>query len=293
MTWRDSLITKIVVLDTEGTSVDTKENDLLEVAWQVLERLPSESARWTFGSAFSTLIEFNGKIPCGARGVHHISEEMVRTGSPFRPVPRETLVADMLQAEEPGELLYAAHNAPYDSEVLPELTLPWLCTYRTSRILFPDADSHKNQSLRYELDVDARARARMRDVAEEGVVDTFLDPEVLLPHRALYDCVVTACILLKILEQKSVEDLLKSATEPVLLVKWPFGKYRGEPTQGTDPGYLRWYLRQAERDPDVEYTCNYHLYGEKTARQEYQRSRRHPAARPDASPVAGVGVAAR
>ena len=81
-------------------------------------------------------------------------------------------------------------------------------------------------------------------------------PADLHAHRALYDCYVTAALLIRIMETSGwdaprmagVVSAPTAAGQDVM----PFGKYRGRAIAEVakrDPGYLRWMLNSI---PDLK-----------------------------------------
>jgi exodeoxyribonuclease X len=101
--------------------------------------------------------------------------------------------------------------------------------------LWPDAPSYKNQVLRYWL----------------GLEVPFLG-SALYPHRALYDALVTAALVERMLQTHTVEELLLLTTEPVLLKTIRFGTHRGKLWEEVPDGYLRWILRQGQKKDDAD-----------------------------------------
>ncbi len=73
-------------------------------------------------------------------------------------------------------------------------------------------------------------------------------PDDLHPHRALYDCYITAALLIRIMETSgwsASEMVSRCQPAPVSDEVFPFGKYRGQSIGSIarkDPGYLRWVL---------------------------------------------------
>jgi exodeoxyribonuclease X len=250
----------IVVTDTETTGYDPETCSLLEVGWVAID---SNDGKYVTHD--HSLIRYDGVIPSDAKAVHHITEAMVSV----RGLPtRDQYIGQMLQAEVPGEMYYAAHNAAFDRGFLPELdpkvryeaalastpgelipdlisnydgwlaesAVPWICTWRCAMHMFPDAPSHKNQALRYELGLEPM---------EEAITE---DPQ---PHRALFDAAVTASLVKHMLTIHTVKDLLDMSTKPVVLTKIGFGKHKGQPFAEVPIDYMAWYLRQSETDPDT------------------------------------------
>ncbi|NIF20301.1 exodeoxyribonuclease X [Candidatus Pantoea multigeneris] len=154
-----------------------------------------------------------------AMAVHRITEAMVAGKPPIEVViPRYH-----------GSAFYVAHNASFDRRMLPEMPGEWICTMMLARQLWPGI-KYGNQALRHSLKLDVTP------------------PADLHAHRALYDCYVTAALLIRILEtsgwdaQQLVTRSQPAAAQGDVL---PFGKYRGQSVAVVarkDPGYLRWML---------------------------------------------------
>lgn len=156
-----------------------------------------------------------------AMEIHRITPQMV-AGKP----PLEQVIS-----RYQGSSYYVAHNASFDRRVLPEMGGEWLCTLRMARKLWP-GQKYSNQALRHSLKLE---------------VDT---PPDLHAHRALYDCYVTAALLLRIMNQSGWDlpemlALSQPAKAETDNETFAFGKYRGQQVAviaRKDPGYLRWML---------------------------------------------------
>jgi len=135
-----------------------------------------------------------------------------------------------------GSTTLVAHNAEFDSGMLPKLDNDWLCTLRLSRHLWPE-QSHKMQSLRYWL----------------GLID--IDLKGLAPHRALADILVTLEVfkmMVKSCDGKTVGEMIEFANSPIDVKIMPFGKHRGEPLVAVPQGYKSWALKNiGDMDPDL------------------------------------------
>lgn len=265
----------IVVMDTETTGKDHEEGAaLLEVAWVpvALADAAETPEGWTVvaDGAGSFLIEHEGEIPATARTVHHISPDQVRPGAP-NCLPRGVVLRDILAAEEPGHMMYAFHNAPFDTKFLPELGLPVIDTLQCARHIWPDAPGYSNQALRYWLGVEPHpdlTYERARIVVEAGIDarNQVYHQEMwarvpLAPHRALLDTACTAEILRVMLRTHSPEELLHLSTKPLLLVTCKFPKHRDVPWAEVPKDYLRWMMREGvgKDDRDLTYTVRHYL----------------------------------
>lgn len=70
-------------------------------------------------------------------------------------------------------------------------------------------------------------------------------PPGLHHHRALYDCYITAALLIDIMNTSgwTAEQMADITGRPSLMTTFTFGKYRGKAVSDVaerDPGYLRW-----------------------------------------------------
>ena len=184
----------------------------------------------------SDLISPDRPISIDAMVIHHITEEMVEGK------PRIAVAIRRYQ----GSPYYVSHNAPFDRGVLPEMGGQWICTLKLARMLYPDI-KHSNQYLRYALRLNVSV------------------PDNLYPHRALYDCYVTAALLQRIMQDSgwNAEQMDEITQQPLLLQTFKFGKYRGksiEQIARQDPDYLRWMLASiTDLTPDMRYTLAHYL----------------------------------
>jgi exodeoxyribonuclease X len=218
------------VIDTETCGLD---GGVVEVA--SLDLLDGQLT-----NPMSDLISPDRPISLDAMAIHHITEQMVEGK------PRIAVAIGRYQ----GSPYYVAHNAAFDRGVLPEMNGAWICTLKLARTLYPDI-KYGNQYLRYALNLDVQLPA----------------DATLYPHRALYDCYVTAALLQRIIKDSgwTPEQMVQITEQPVLLKKFKFGKYRGQEIDRIaqeDPGYLRWMLKSIDDlSPDMKHTLKYYLIG--------------------------------
>ncbi len=221
-----------IVVDTETTG--TEERD------QIVEL----AARWrgTGGSlsSYNQLANPGMPIPPEAMAVHHITDESVRFCPPSSEIVTEFCLFIMRLANP----VMVAHNAEFDRGMIERAglpRLPWVCTWRCALHIWPDAPGHGNQVLRYWLG---------------------LEPEVpadLYPHRALYDVIVTEAILARMLQERTLEQLIDMSGRPAVLRKIRFGKHRGQLWAELPRDYLQWIARQPDMDADSRHTAMHYL----------------------------------
>jgi exodeoxyribonuclease X len=111
--------------------------------------------------------------------------------------------------------------------------VPWICTFKAARTAWPELQSHKNGSIRYE-------RGLCLD-----------DPQTEPSHRAGPDTWVTAHILLDLLKLYQPETLVEISTKPVLLLKVDFGLHAGKRWSEVPTDYIDWILHKSGMKDDA------------------------------------------
>lgn len=227
----------ILVLDTETSGFDPKDQAVVEIAGVTIPGM----------DVFSSLVAPGKHIPPEASAIHHLRDIDVRD-APHLPLA----INMMLQTLEvrAGEYVVAAHNAAFDMSFIGQFLSRQgtICTWKCAQHLYPDAPSYSNQTLRYYLGLDDMCRKALSA------------PEIhkdLVPHRALYDTIVTTVILLHMLEGKTPEELITLTNTPVLLKTVNFGKHRSLLWKDVPKDYLRWILREGTMNEDVLHTAKY------------------------------------
>lgn len=163
----------------------------------------------------------------------------------------EAMVADKPWIEEVipryhGSPYYVAHNASFDQRMLPDMPGKWICTVKLARRLWPGI-KYSNMALYKSLKLN---------------VDT---PADLHHHRALFDCYITAALLIRIMDESgwTPEEMVGITGRPALVNTMMFGKYRGKKIAEIaedDPMYLRWMLNNIkELTPDLRMTLKHYL----------------------------------
>lgn len=241
---------RLVVVDTETTGVDSEDQvvELALVTMQVVTRrlLGRRVDSASIVAQWHSLIRPTVPVKPDARAAHHLTDAELALAPTM-----EEYVARRGLPEFDGDVVFAAHNASYDLERLvaslglfnssPRDMIPprVICTWTCARHLWPNAPKYGNQVLRYWLELE-------------------VPPLSAPPHRALPDAVVTACLLQRMLQERTVDELVELTATPVLLTTCPFNKHRGEPWSSVPSDYMRWILRQ-DFDADVRYTCEHYL----------------------------------
>lgn len=193
-------------------------------------------------------------IPAEASAVHHLTDRMVE-----HALNPEWVMKDWWDCEETAQCdVLVAHNAEFDSRFMEAVapgraSVPWLCTMRLAKKLWPDDEHSNNQYLRYKHGVEV------------------VLPEGLTAHNALYDAIVTAGVLRMALNEylsrsatPGAEDIYKIidwTKEPMLLNTCRFGnKHYGIPWKEVPRSYLRWMQDNVtDMDMDTRHTVHYYL----------------------------------
>lgn len=226
---------RLRVIDYETTGVPEDAGaEVIELAYVDVDPVAlSITDRW---QSFAKPV---GPIPPQVKAVHHILEEDVAGA----PAIRE-LWPLLFQGCAPQDIL-VAHNAAFEQHFHKGDGRAWIDTYKCALVVWPDAPAHSNQVLRYWLKLD-HATGFDRAAA-------------MPPHRALPDAYVTAHVLIRLLQESTIEEMVGISAAPVLLRRIGFGKHRGLLFSEAPADYLRWIVDKAEFDADVTATARYWL----------------------------------
>lgn len=218
---------RALCIDFETTDKDPKIAKPIEVA--------------LFGDDYSyeSYIYCN-EVPAETSAIHHIILNDIAGASDWDIIKKE------LSAKVKSEPLtvLVAHNAEYEKTILGEGFCPvlWVCTYKCALRIWPDAPNHKNETLRYWLNLGQLGREYNQQT-----------------HSAMHDCKVTWLIFQKMLETVPLEQLIKWTELPAKLPRMPMGKHFGQ-TWDTVPGpYLQWICNQADMREDVKFCAKEEL----------------------------------
>ncbi len=78
-------------------------------------------------------------------------------------------------------------------------------------------------------------------------------------HRALPDAYVTAHLLRRLLDERTVDQLLTISRYPALLRKMNFGKHKGMSFADAPADYLEWIRDKSDMNEDTKFTAKYWL----------------------------------
>lgn len=228
---------RLRVVDLETTGGD-RTSEIIEVG--IVDVVP-DGEGWRALPPVTKLFRPRGDISFHAMAVHHLTPEHFCDDDPHCD---EFLLREMFLAERADVMV--AHSARFERGFIADTAtggLPWICTVRSAKAVWPHAPGHSNQVLRY-----------WRGLA--------LDPAMANPaHRAGPDAWVTAHLLIDLLKEATVQQMLDWTREPRRLDRIPFGKHRGKAWSEPPEDYLRWMAAQADMDADAV----------SSARQELER----------------------
>lgn len=225
---------KLRIFDTETTGIpsETEKHQAVEFGWTDFD---IETGK--IGEPQFTLVNPGRPIPIEAKAIHHLTDAVVQNGlSPDRACMLLNVDTEM----------FGAFNMSFDEQFFGGGGKPMLCAYKAALRLWPDCPSHKNQVLRYFLDLD-------------DAVDFNADL-AMPPHRAGPDSYVTAHLFRRILKETSIEQITRWSSGPALLANVRFGKHFGQKWSAVDKSYLSWILEKSDiKDRDIRATAKYYL----------------------------------
>lgn len=217
---------RLRVVDLETTGGD-RTAEIIEVGFVDVVR---DGEGWRALPPVTRLFRPRGEISVHAMAVHHLTPDDFSLDDPHCD---EYALREMFA--EPADVM-VAHAAQFERNFIADTAhggLPWICTVRSAKAVWPQAPGHSNQVLRY----------------WRGLK---LDPAVANPaHRAGPDAWVTAHLLIDLLKEATVEQMIEWTREPRRLDRIPFGKHRGSRWSDAPADYLRWMSGQSDMDADV------------------------------------------
>lgn len=203
-----SPLTLIRVADCETTGFPP-DAEMVEIGWTDIRLFPTG---WEIeGESHSRFVNPGHPIPSKVSAIHGITDDMVVDG--MDPDAARRLIYT-------GPDYLCAHNAAFDSKFLRGHMLPWICTLKCARKMWPNMPNHKNETIRQELGITVEGDA----------------------HRAGYDAAVTARILLQLLKIMPLESMFKVSRPDHVPLRMPFGKNKGKKFTEISASDLRWII---------------------------------------------------
>ncbi len=238
-TRRDS-VKQVVLAVTDTETTGGEETDqVCEMAVVLVDPVKRAERKPRF--RWSSLIRPTCPMSSVGRAAHHISDAELADKWTMAEMLKERGLPEYGRCpqEEEIEAVFAAHNAEFDLQMLLQSGVPQdflpkrvICTYKCARHLWPKAPKFSNQVLRYWLDVDV--------------------PKItsLPPHRALPDVMVTQAILCRMLEEKTVDELVELTSTPILIETCTLGEQAGKLWSEVPVDFLQWLLSKGPRRPN-------------------------------------------
>ena len=201
------------------------------------------------------LINEGKKISAEASSIHHITNEDITDANSFL----QSDAFAFLEKHNSSENTLIAHNIEFDTKILASHGFLWqgamIDTLRVSKHLLTESEGFSLQFLRYDLKLYKQEKQRKEFY---GIKDA------LCAHNALEDTIVTQLLFETLLEICDEERMVELSYKPVLLQKFPFGKYKGkyiEEVCMNDRAYVEWLSRVSDLDDDMKYSIDYFLQG--------------------------------
>ena len=215
---------RLIIADSETSGLHNPRP--VEIAWvecdhdlNIIHRVES-------------LIDPECAISPGASGVHGITYDMVAD----QPTMLEFFTYVQDDPFKDGDVVFIAHNAQFDLPMfrtyIANLDMT-VCTLKLARRIYPDAENHKLQTLRYTFGLDAGGA-----------------------HRAMGDVITTHSLLKQMVKDTGMSfmELAAWVNQPQLVERIGFGKHKGSKLKDLPTNYINWLLKEANIDEDLRYS---------------------------------------
>lgn len=235
-----AILIRSIDFETTGAPEEDKPQAICEAGWTDihvnLADVRTGLMQVEVGEPNSMLVNPGRPMPHEARAVHHISDEDV-AGCPSPDVACRTLGEGQVD-------YFCAHNADFEKAFFGGGGRPFICTYKVALRVWPDAESHSLQFLRYWLALD-------------------IDQSLGLPaHRAGPDAYVGAALMARILSEPDCPDfetMVRWSKGPALLPRINFGMHRGKKWEDVPASYLEWIIEKSDLDRDAKANAKHWL----------------------------------
>lgn len=212
--------------DIESSGLGTNAG-VVEIAWIETDD------NFQVQREFHSLINPETPIQFGAMSVHGITEAMVAD----KPALAQYMASAEYPLAGPGKIL-CAHNVSFDQRFFG----PWmddgtetLCTLKCARVLYPEAENHKLQTLKYMFGL----------TGDHDKAHTAFEDVTVMMQLAQRMCADI---------NGSIADLLEVQSRPRPISKISFGKHKGKKLVDLPRDYVVWLLTKADNvDADLRH----------------------------------------
>ncbi len=254
---RKEHMTKYIICDLEATG-NRKEDRIIQMGLIIYGADLDTKPLYIFDEMNFVDIQMMPE----AMEVHNITAEMIEGKKLFL----STKAYKKLQDLNSPDNVFIAHDAHSDLALLAkegfDNKMHVIDTLKCTKHLFNTLSIYRLQYLRYRLEL----------YKDEGNEANKLDVDIKA-HDAISDaliCKLLFQLLLTKVEEKynlssksdMINKLIELSSEPVLLSRFAFGKYKGEVIKEVaynDYNYLQWMRETLTLDEDMKYTLDYFL----------------------------------
>jgi len=231
-----SISKKLVFLDTETTGREEKDR-IFQVAYDF------------DGAEVSEMFKPELQICIEAMEATGYTNRDVVNSPPFETSSTQKVLQDLFSKDE---IIFVAHNAPFDIEMLRRgdvFVNKSIDTLKIARYLDPEAklDAYRLQYLRYALDL---------QVENAQAHDALGDVRVL---KVLFERLFNKMLKDFANADEVLAEMIEISSKPSFIHKITFGKHAGKlikDIEKSDRGYLEWLLRQKEDDMENSHDQN-------------------------------------
>ena len=209
---------KFICIDCETTGLDTENDRIIEIG-VILFDLQKLYCK------YETLINPECSIPKDSQEIHHITLKMVSD----KPLIKDVLpkVLDIV-----GDNIIVGHGIEFDIKLI--------------------AHSAKREGILTQIRnnrlIDTLRLARMYGESPSNSLEQLrmhFNIEAEIAHRAMSDVVVNIEVFKRLTYRfKTVDEIFRALSRPILLKEMPLGKYKGRPFKEIPIEYLQWVVRK-------------------------------------------------
>jgi exodeoxyribonuclease X len=219
-------MSKILILDTETTGL-IEPIQPVEMAWIELD---SDLTKIKELGRFERRYKPDKPIEFGAMATSHILEEELQN-----EISYTQCIFDVPEATE----YLIGQNIDYDWKVLGKPPIKRICTKALSTWLFPGLDSYSQSALLYYC-FGREAKPLLKE-AHNAMCD-------IENNLRLFKVLVNS--ILYTYPDLTIETLWELSEEARIPTVVPFGKFKGQPFNAMDIGYVQWWLYKSDTKPD-------------------------------------------